>query len=228
MKTNFLYWLKIYLGFSRKESKGFLLLLPFLGILVLIPTFLRSLEHAESENFHLKFQDQLDSLSYLGFPVVASPGPVFNPKDTIKKSAVERQLENINRISFLDADSIMLQIVPGIGVATAGRIIKHRENLGGFHSKDQLQEVYGLKPETIQILWEFFEFNPKIHRKIPLNTISIEELAIHPYISYGEAKVLIAFRKQHGAFTSSEDLLKIKIFKEEWIIKIFPYLDFGS
>jgi DNA uptake protein ComE-like DNA-binding protein len=45
---------------------------------------------------------------------------------------------------------------------------------------------------------------------------------------YGEAKVLIAFRKQHGAFRSEEDLLKISIFKKEWISKISPYLDFGT
>jgi competence protein ComEA len=54
----------------------------------------------------------------------------------------------------------------------------------------------------------------------------LDELAAHPYISYGEAKVLVAFRTQHGKFISSDDLLKIKIFKTEWVQKIKPYLSF--
>jgi DNA uptake protein ComE-like DNA-binding protein len=167
-------------------------------------------------------------MSQMGLAVVGSSGPLFNPNDTVKKSSVEKQLENINRVPFVEADSILLQIVPGIGPGTAGRIIKYRDNLGGFHSKDQLSEVFGLKPETINLMWEFFDFSPSIFRKIPINKGTIEEISIHPYMSYGEAKVLIAFRKQHGAFRSEDDLLKIRIFKKEWISKISPYLDFGT
>lgn len=227
MKTNFLFWLKIYLGFSRKESKGFLLFLPFLGLLVLIPILMKSFKHARAKDFHVEFQNQLDSLSQLGLPIVGSYGPIFNPKDTVKKNTVEKQLANINRISFVDVDSIILQIIPGIGAGTAGRIIKYRDKLGGFESREQLLEVFGLKSETIGLMWEFFEFSPKVYHKIPLNSATLEEISLHPYISYGEAKVLIAFRKQHGAFGSPDDLLKVKIFKEEWIKKISPYLDFG-
>ena len=228
MKTNFFYWLKIYLGFSRKESRGFLLLLPFLSLLVILPSLIQSFQVSDSKNFHLQIQSQLDSMTQMGLTVVGSSGPIFNPNDTLKKSSVEKQLENINRVPFVEADSIILQIVPGIGPGTAGRIIKYRDNLGGFHNKDQLVEVFGLKPETINLMWEFFDFSPRIFRKIPLNKGTIEEISTHPYMSYGEAKVLIAFRKQHGAFRSEDDLLKIRIFKKEWISKISPYLDFGT
>ncbi len=162
-----------------------------------------------------------------GLVLVKSPGPLFNPQDTAKKSSLEKQLDNIKRISFSEADSIVLQIVPGIGPGSAGRIIKYREDLGGFHSSQQVSEVYGLKPETIQLMWEFFEFNPSIFRKIKLNQSTIEEIAAHPYITYGEAKVIVAYRNQHGAYQSFEDLLKIRIFKEEWIRKLAPYLDLG-
>lgn len=161
-----------------------------------------------------------------GLILVSSPGPLFNPQDTVKKSSLDKQLENIQRISFSEADSIVLQIVPGIGPGSAGRIIKYREELGGFHSVNQLGEVYGMKPETIELMWEFFEFSPSIFRKIKLNKSTIEEISSHPYITYGEAKVIVAFRNQHGMFQSEEDLLKIRIFKKEWIQKLSPYLDF--
>ena len=160
-----------------------------------------------------------------GTVVVKSPGPLFNPQDTVKKSTLNKQLENIQRVSFSEADSTILQIVPGIGPGTAGRIIKYRENLGGFHSTNQLSEVYGMKPETIELMWEFFDFTPAIFRKINLNQSTIEEISSHPYVTYGEAKVIVAYRNQHGAYQSADDLMKIRIFKEEWIRKLAPYLD---
>lgn len=225
MRGKFFYWLKTYLGFSRKESHGFLLLLPFLGLLILVPSIIRQFKNANSQDFHLGFSDKLDSMEKAGLVMVKSPGPIFNPQDTVKKSALDKQLENIQRIPFSEADSIILQIVPGIGPGNAGRIIKYRENLGGFQSTSQLMEVYGMKPETIELMWEFFEFTPAIFRKINLNQGTIEEISSHPYVTYGEAKVLVAYRTQHGAYKSIDDLMKIRIFKEEWIRKLAPYLD---
>lgn len=226
MRSNFFYWLKSYLGFSRKESRGFLLLLPILGLLVISPTILKQIRASRSQDFHLEFIHQIDSMEKAGLVLVSSPGPLFNPQDTVKKSSLEKQLENIQRISFSEADSIVLQIVPGIGPGSAGRIIKYREDLGGFHSVAQLSEVYGMKPETIELMWEFFEFTPLIFRKIKLNQNTIEEISSHPYITYGEAKVIVAYRNQHGIYQSEADLLKIRIFKKDWVQKLMPYIEF--
>jgi DNA uptake protein ComE-like DNA-binding protein len=88
--------------------------------------------------------------------------------------------------------------------------------------------VYGIKVETAAAMWEFFEFDALIFRKIPINTVTLEDLSAHPYISYSEAKVLVAYRKQHGNFKSPDDLLKIKIFKSAWVEKIKPYLEFAQ
>ncbi|TNF41199.1 MAG: helix-hairpin-helix domain-containing protein, partial [Cytophagales bacterium] len=92
--------------------------------------------------------------------------------------------------------------------------------------KSQLMEVYGMKAETAEAVWEFFEFDPGIRKKLQINQTEAADLAKHPYISYSEAKVIVAYRNQHGAFRNSEDLLKIRIFKKEWVDKISPYLNF--
>lgn len=226
MKERFFYWMKYHLGFSRKESRGFFALIPVLMVLGVSPSILRYFKNREAEATFLQYQYRLDSLENLHIQLVSSPLPTFNPQDTLKSSRNQKQLENINRIPFSEADSITLQIVPGIGQATAGRIIKYRENLGGFYQKSQLLEVYGVKEETSQALWDFFDFDGQVFRKIPINSASLEELSGHPYISYGEAKVLIAFRNQHGKYSSAEDLLKVKIFKSKWVEKIKPYLQF--
>jgi DNA uptake protein ComE-like DNA-binding protein len=54
----------------------------------------------------------------------------------------------------------------------------------------------------------------------------VEELASHPYISYQEAKVMVAYRLQHGGYQTATELLGIKIFKSDWVEKIAPYLRF--
>lgn len=226
MRNNFFFWVKSYLGFSRKESKGFVLLIPFLIFFGLLPSAVGFYKNQRAETEFVRYQGRLDSMEALGINLLKSPLPTFNPQDTIKSSRNQRQIESLNRIPFSEADSITLQIVPGIGQATAGRIIKYRENLGGLHSKSQLEEVFGVKAETAEAVWEFFEFDPKIFRKIKINTAKLEDLARHPYISYGEAKVLVAFRNQHGQFNSDDDILKVKIFKVEWVDKIKPYLDY--
>ncbi|SFA96483.1 ComEA family DNA-binding protein [Algoriphagus aquimarinus] len=226
MRARFFYWLKIYLGFSSKESRGFVLLIPVLLLLITFKGVLKEIRNAKAENFHIQYLATIDSLEASGIILVNSPFPVFNPQDTIVKKSSSKQLENLNRIPFSEADLVILQIVPGIGQSTASRIVKFRENLGGLHHKSQLTEVYGLKPETIDAIWEYFDFSPAIFKKLKINQIEADELAKHPYITYAEAKVLIAYRKQHGSFMAPDDFMKIRIFKQEWIDKIAPYLDF--
>ena len=226
MWSRIFYWLKISLGFSGKESRGFLLLIPVLLLLVIAKGVLKELRKAKSEKFHIQYMAIVDSLESAEIPLAGSPFPVFNPQDTIIRKSNSKQLDNLNRIPFSEADSAILQIVPGIGQSTAARIVKFRESIGGFYSKNQLSEVYGLKPETIDMIWEYFDFSPSVLKKMEINQIEVEELAKHPYISYAEAKVVVAFRKQHGDFQSPDDLKQIKIFKKEWIDKIAPYIDF--
>ncbi len=226
MKDRFFYWMKFYLGFSGKESRGFLVLIPFLLILGLLPGALGFFKDRNAEATFVAYQARLDSLDKLQVKLVTSPLPTFNPQDTIQPSRNQKQLSNLNRIAFSEADSATLQIVPGIGPGTAGRIIKYRQQLGGFHSQSQLQEVYGVNEALTAALWDFFEFDAQIFRKIPINQAGVEELSSHPYISYGEAKVLIAYRNQHGMFLTADELTDIKIFRAEWVQKIKPYLAF--
>lgn len=227
MRQKLFFWLKIHLGFSAKESRGFLLLIPFLVLLVGASQVLAWAKDQNAEKLYLHYLDQVDSLERAGVQLLISPLPTFNPEDTLRRSHSNKVSDRIQRLPFSESDSVLLQIVPGIGALTAGRIIKHREQLGGFIHVDQLNEVYGLKPETIPLIWDYFDFNTVAPRQLDLNTLAEEELAKHPYISYQEAKVLVAYRLQHGPFHQLEDLLRIKIFKAEWVTKIGPYLSFN-
>lgn len=221
MLQRIIFWLKSSFGFSKKESRGFLLVVPFLIFLYSVP---RIVEHFERRSFQPISAEKLDSLLQAGWQPLQSE-LTFNPQDTATQK--KAQPSGLQRIPLAEADSVVLQIVPGIGPALASRLIKYQVRLGGFHSPEQLGEVYGVSAELVDRIWEYFEFRPEITKKLPVNSSTVAELAEHPYISYGQAKVLVAYREQHGAFGTKDDLKQIKIFTEEWIDQINPYLDFA-
>jgi DNA uptake protein ComE-like DNA-binding protein len=221
-----IFWSKTHLGFSAKESRGFLLLIPFLMALVAASQVLAWAKNKKASTIYLQYLREVDSLEQAGFQLSVSPLPTFNVQDTVTRSYSTKVSERIQRLPFSETDSVLLQIVPGIGAMTAGRIIKHREKLGGFIQIAQLNEVYGLKPEVIPLIWEYFDFDAAPIRKLSINRSTVEELASHPYISYQEAKVIVAYRLQHGGYQAATDLLGIKIFKSDWVEKIVPYLSF--
>ena len=118
-------------------------------------------------------------------------------------------------INMATADD--LQQVYGIGEKLAGRIIKYRESIGGFAIKEQINAVYGLRPETIEQLWKNFKIvHPaKIHFKIDLNDANIKELAKNPYITYQLSKKIVSYRTLHGAFHNFDELLKVPEYPKE-------------
>lgn len=90
----------------------------------------------------------------------------------------------------------------------------------------QLLDVFGMSPEVMERVFDYFEFSPGIYRKVAINEWDASTLANHPYITYGAAKVIVAYRTQHGPYQQAEDLMKVKIFTEDWVEKVKPYLEF--
>lgn len=125
------------------------------------------------------------------------------------------------------ADSLQLRSVFGIGNKTAARIIRYREDLGGFVRKDQLYEVWGLDSLVAEELMDrSYLDNPPILRKINPNTASEEVLSAHPYIRKGLARLIVRYRNQHPPYQKPEDLLGIRLYRPEQLEKMKPYLSF--
>jgi len=124
------------------------------------------------------------------------------------------------------ADTATLRKVRGIGTVLSQRIVRFRDNLGGFHSLQQLEEVYGLKPEVRTELLKFAKLESSNFQKIKINLATFEDLKKHPYIKYKLANILVNYRKQHGNYSSIEDLKKIRALDAKTIQKLEPYLSF--
>ena len=124
------------------------------------------------------------------------------------------------------ADSAKLTTVQGIGAAFATRIIYYRERLGGFISKEQLKEVFGLDEIKFQEVKDHIKVDPARIRLININTITFDKLRLMPYLNYKQVNALIEYRKQHGNYNSMADLKNIAIIDDQILRKIGPYIIF--
>ena len=127
-------------------------------------------------------------------------------------------------IELNQADSLELISIKGIGPFYSKQILKYRNDLGGFYSYNQFSEIWGLEKLDV----EKFKLQTLIDTlyisKINVNTIKIEQLKIHPYLNYKQAKMIVNFRIQHGDFRQVKDIQKIRPISPEIFRKIAPYL----
>lgn len=121
-------------------------------------------------------------------------------------------------------DTAALMRVPGVGAATARRIISYGRRLGGYVSTSQVAEVYGLGSETAR----WFRVDPKARTaKIKVNAASFRTLTQHPYISRSQANGILHLRKTYGHISSINRLAADTAFSQKDIARLAPYLDFS-
>lgn len=129
-----------------------------------------------------------------------------------------------NIIELNSADTTALIALPGIGSKLATRIITFRDKLGGFYSVEQVKETYGLQDSVFQKIKEYLKVNANSIKKININTVTIDDLKLHPYIKYNIATPIVAYRNEHGLFSKTEDVKKVIIVTDEIYRKIAPYI----
>lgn len=122
------------------------------------------------------------------------------------------------------ADSADWESLPGIGPRLASRILRFREQLGGFWSVDQVGETYGLADSVFFRLRARLACRTSALRQLDLNTESAEKLAKHPYLSWKLARLIVRYREQHGPYSKLSDLLQIDALTPEQLDKIKPYV----
>jgi competence protein ComEA len=148
------------------------------------------------------------------------------PGDKSYAKPYREKSNQFSKVLINHSDSVAWETLPGIGPKLAARILSYRRKLGGFHSIEQVGETFGLPDSVFSRIRPFLVADGQnIPTKLDLNHASLEELQAHPYISYQLAKVIVAYRKQHGAFGHTSDLQKIALITPELFVKLEPYID---
>lgn len=149
-----------------------------------------------------------------------SPYLIFPEKlveDTDEKEVIE--LVELNLASKSD-----LIKIKGIGEVLADRIINFREKLGGFYSKDQLKDVYGLSSENFDRMDQYLIIDQTKILKLNIRTSSFNRLKSHPYVTWDIAKSIIKTREKDAI--KSLDFLKVEGVSEKEIKNVEPYINF--
>ena len=132
--------------------------------------------------------------------------------------------KEILEIELNTADTSALQQLYGIGPVFSKRIVKYRNLLGGYCSKEQLMEVYGLSQELYDNVKQHIVVDTTRVHKLNINTADVDELKRHPYLDYYQAKAVVEHRQKIGAFKTINDLRHIVLIDNNTFEKIKPYL----
>ena len=149
---------------------------------------------------------------------------------SVKKPIVAGRQSNYpqktdNVFDLNKADTTRFKSIEGIGSKLSARIVKFRNRLGGFISTAQLDEVYGLSEEVLEIIKKRGIISDQFHPElININKADAGRISKHPYISYKMAAQIVKYRKQHGNFDSLRQLMNIHVLDEHKYKKINPYL----
>ena len=152
--------------------------------------------------------------------------PKIEANSEAKTATIVPNKESFKPVAFdlNRADTNDLKKLKGIGSKLSARIIKYRDMIGGFYSENQIKEVFGLDSTVVDEILKFATVRNPALKKIKINEITAEEfkhLYIRPYV----AKSVIAYRQQHGNFTSKKDFEAIKLMDAKTLDKIFPYFE---
>jgi DNA uptake protein ComE-like DNA-binding protein len=145
----------------------------------------------------------------------------FYPIKKKEKISFEKEIVVVN---INTADTLAFSKIPGIGFGYARRIIKYREQLGGFISFQQMKEVYKLPPEVIDDHLANFKIENTELSKININIVDVATLKMHPYITWNVANSIVQMRNVHGNFKQVIDIKKSDLINDDLFLKIAPYL----
>ena len=226
MKNRIHYLLRFTLAYTHAEVKGLIVLL---GMMVIYVIIYIGYEWRENEAAKLDFQ-----------PVIWEPNyKAIHPKVFVVRKFVVRRKGWVDyggnksgghrrqlAIDINTADSAAWVALNGIGPGFAKRFMTYREKLGGFYQVDQLKEVYGLDSLWVKENKALLKVGAGVYRFLAINQVEWKEFK-HPYLPYGQSKVVLAYRKQHGGLKDFEALEKIQLLDLVAWRRLRPYLSFA-
>ena len=140
------------------------------------------------------------------------------------QESLKKQAKQITLINLNTADTTEFMKIYGIGAFYAKQIIRYREKLGGYFTKEQLFEVWKMTNEAYDKIKDHVFISEKDVKRININSVTIEELKVHPYLKWNQANSIIKMRIQRNGFKNIEEIKESVLIDSETYEKLFPYL----
>jgi competence ComEA-like helix-hairpin-helix protein len=226
-----MYLLRFTLAYTHAEIKGIIVLF---GMMVLYALIYIGWEWRKKEEQKLEFNPVVWEANYKEI----SPKVFVARKFEVYKSGVRRKgwvdYESYKSgghrrqlaIDINTADSAAWVALNGIGPGFAKRIITYREKLGGFYQVDQLKEVYGLDSVWVKENKALLKVGAGVYRFLKINQVEWKDFK-HPYLPYGQSKVVLAYRKQHGPLKDFETLQQMPLLDLVAWRRLRPYISYA-
>lgn len=144
------------------------------------------------------------------------------PKTEYTPKVVEEK--KVQKLEINTASVEDLENLKGIGPFFAKQIIKYRDRLGGFASKEQILEVWKMTFETYDKLIPQIEIDKSKIRKLKINEVTPEELKNHPYLNWSQVNSIVKMRMQRTKFNAINEIQESKLIDAETFEKLIPYL----
>lgn len=145
-----------------------------------------------------------------------------------KESILSEREDNVSfpvkKIEINSADASEFERMPGLGPVLSVRIVKYRNLLGGFITIDQLTQVYGIEDSLIMQISGLLTVEKENIRCLDLNSAEYKDLIRHPYINGVQTKSILRYREVTGQIYNKGELVINKIFTEEEIERLAPYI----
>jgi len=157
MKQRIRIWLRNFFGFSRTESNGFIILNLLMVIILFLPIISRSIYSSNNPS-------------------------IQSPQDKLKLTALLHELErktefsktedeNYNRFKEFDLNKSNIKHLSNSGFPAylAKRIVKYRQKVKPFESKEELLKIYGIDSSFYKEIRPYIKVSivPKKTTKIP-------------------------------------------------------------
>ncbi len=140
------------------------------------------------------------------------------------QESFKKQAKQITLINLNTADTTEFIKIYGVGAFYAKQIIRYREKLGGFFKKEQLFEVWKMTTDAYDKIKDHVFISEKDVKRININSVTIEELKVHPYLKWNQANSIIKMRFQRNGFKNIEEIKESVLIDSETYEKLFPYL----
>lgn len=140
----------------------------------------------------------------------------------VERKAYTPKIRIGEHIEINSADTTELMKIPGIGSYYSRQIVRYRNQLGGFVSKEQLLEIEDFPEEAVK----YISIDENNIRRLRINQLTLSQLKRHPYLNYYQARAISDYRRLRGNIRSISELKLMKEFSSHDIERISPYIEY--